>query len=134
MAGVYPEFTSESVKRMLAFLPGFERGDFKDAEQQYKESGQNPEIVDRLLAETYKSGFVVVFDWVKWPSRAEVDTATEIARADLLTLRKLLTAYVRADRFSGGTLSGLCSGGKVEMVLRRLKVLHEEGPANSEAG
>ena len=123
MSTAYSSFTSESVQRMLAFLPRFEHGDFLDVEAQYL-SGQYPPPVDQLTSEIYDSGFIFPFDWVDWHWR---DKLAAVEDADILTLRKLMTSFVRGDRFCGGALAGLCSNGSVERVLRRLKVLAATG-------
>src|SRR4051794_40911062 len=97
----YPPFTSESIQRMLSFLPAFERGDFQGASDFYMKLGQNPPQVDELIFAVYRSGFVFPFDWSGWKWRSVLQ---EIDTADVLTLRKLMTAFVRSDRFSGGAM------------------------------
>jgi len=61
---------------------------------------------------------MVVFDWARW--RAEVSDPTALGGADLLTLRKLLTFHVRADRFSQGHLISASEKGHITAILRRL--------------
>ncbi len=61
---------------------------------------------------------MVVFDWVRW--RAEVSDPTALGGADVLTLRKLLTFHVRADRFSEGHLISAFEKGHITAILRRL--------------
>lgn len=61
---------------------------------------------------------MVVFDWVRW--RAKVSDPTALGGADLLTLRKLLTFHVRADRFSEGHLISAFEKGHITTILRRL--------------
>lgn len=124
MESPYPPFSPESIQRMLSFLPAFERGDFQDASDFYMRSGQNPPQVNELISAVYDSGFVFPFDWGGWNWRGALE---EIDTAKVLTLRKLMTAFVRGDRFSGGAMPGLCSDGSVQRVLRRLSVIAAVG-------
>ena len=109
---------------MLSFLPAFERGDFQAASDSYMKSGQNPTEVDELISAVYQSGFVFPFDWSGWNWRRVLQ---EIDTADLITLRKLMTAFVRGDRFSGGAMPGLCSDGSVQRILQRLRAVAATG-------
>lgn len=109
---------------MLTFLPAFERGEFKNAHDQYLESGFNPANVDALVDEFYDSGFVFPFNWIDWDRRRVLEA---IDSADIQTLRKLLTAFIRQDRFSGGTMAAACASGSVQRVLQRLSKLAEIG-------
>ena len=118
----YSPFTPGSTHRMLAFLPFFERGMFKTANEHYLQTGQNTPHVDRLVAEIYDSGFALPFDWTNWNAESAL---ARLEHADLQALRKLLTAFARGDRMSGGTLAALCADGTIERVLRRLKTLAE---------
>ena len=47
----------------------------------------------------------------------------ELDGADMETLRKLVTAMARADRFNDGTMSRLCADGTIERILNRLDEL-----------
>src|SRR4051812_10876582 len=116
MENPYAPFTAESIQRMLSFLPAFERGDFLGASDFYMQSGRNPPQVDQLISAVYHSGFVFPFDWVGWNWRGALKG---IDTADVLTLRKLMTSFVRGDRFSGGAMPGLCADGSVQRVLGR---------------
>ena len=44
-----------------------------------------------------------------------------IKKANLLTLRKLITAHVRQDRFCEGHLAGVLKSGLMVKILERLK-------------
>jgi Family of unknown function (DUF6508) len=48
-----------------------------------------------------------------------------LAQADLLTLRKLLTAHVRQDRFIEGHLAQMLENGHISAILRRLRELRD---------
>lgn len=126
MENPYQPFTPESVQRMLSFLPAFERGDFRGALDSYMKSGQNPPQVDELISAVYRSGFVLQFDWMQWSSRIALQT---VDSADILTLRKLMTCFVRGDRFCGGAMPKRCADGSIQRVLERLHII---ASANSE--
>jgi hypothetical protein len=133
-ASTYPEFTVSSVDRMLAFLPEFERGDFAAAKKHYVQTGRDLPQVDRLCREVYNSGFVFAFDWLAW-KKEEAKSALApdaVAQADMLSLRKIMTATVRQERFFGGFLSSVCSSGLIQRVLERMRDLRL-GIAGTEA-
>jgi hypothetical protein len=124
MHGPYPPFTDESIHRMLAFLPRFESGEFRDVHSHYLQAGKDSRLVDELISEVYQSGFVLPFNWTDWDWRQAL---ASLDHSDLNVVRKLLTSFVRGDRFSGGALAGLCANGTVAAVLRRLKALVQGG-------
>jgi hypothetical protein len=79
-----------------------------------------PEVLDFIRALS-ANGFIQPFDWMNWREGEQlVDNPTLIAKAHLLTLRKLLTAHVRADRFTEGHLAGTFEWGHISMILKRI--------------
>ena len=66
------------------------------------------------------TGFLMVFNWHEWLDRNEgfkdlnKDIQEEIKYADLETLRKLMTSYVRGDRFNEGLLERIVADGKLQ--------------------
>jgi len=123
--------TSESIDRVLAFLPYFEREGthFYNVETDrltmdpYTYSPQVEQFVDAL----YREGFIVPFDWPAWQDEAARYMADPslLDSADLPTLQKLLTTHVRADRFSGGHLAAMIERGHIDAILRRLKTIRD---------
>lgn len=73
------------------------------------------------------TGFLVVFDWGEWTKQHDrikdlnANMDDFIMCADLLTLRRLLTAYTRGDRFTEGTYRRAIETGKIARVLHRLR-------------
>jgi O-acetyl-ADP-ribose deacetylase len=55
-----------------------------------------------------------------------MDDPKAIAGADLLTLRKLLTAHVRGDRFTEGHLAAVLEKGHILAILKRLEQIRAE--------
>src|SRR5262249_40804906 len=94
----------------------------------YKQTGQYLPQVNRLYREVYDSGFVFPFDWLAWKKQEGKSAVTTeaVAQADLLSLRKIMTACVRQDRFYGGFLGAGCCSGLVKGVLERLRDLRIE--------
>lgn len=123
----HPEFHSASVRQVLEFLPAFERGDFRLVLDHYLREGRDAESVASFASAVASSGFMLQFDWPAWwrtEGRALVDGG-RILSADMSTLRKIVTCWVRGDRLSGGALATVCADGRVLEVLRRMQALLE---------
>jgi hypothetical protein len=122
--------------KLLKHLLAFESGAFDEAAEHYLRTGRDLTAVDALIADVYESGLMLEFDWMEW-SRAEgTKSATKdaIACASEDNLRRLLTAWVRSDRFCGGSFSSLCTSGLIESVLRRLLRLKQDAFLGSFSG
>lgn len=76
-------------------------------------------------------GFLQVFNWHEWLAKHEVykdmdhPIANTLANADLDTLRKLMTCYIRGDRFNEGLFIEVCRKGHIASILIRLRELKE---------
>lgn len=76
-------------------------------------------------------GFLLVFDWTQWISDHEEFKDTnnpireKIAGADIETLRKLMTSYIRGDRFNEGLFIHVILKGHISNILLRLRELAE---------
>jgi len=81
-----------------------------------------PEVVARLRQAIADSGLVLYdFDWIAWEKEVRVCwDIVAVAGSDLPTLRRVLTAHVRADRYFGGHLEAACRHGVISALLRRL--------------
>ena len=75
-------------------------------------------------------GWITLFDWPAWAESAEGQAllghpdAVALAGAD--DLRKLLTVYVRSERFGDGTLESAFISGMLTAIVRRAGVLADE--------
>lgn len=126
------ELSLAQLDALLAFLPIFERSGYSFGEWQVKRGvfpffAESPEVTAFVQA-LHQEQFITPFDWVSWAEEARRYTEggdAALATADLETLRKLLTTYVRADRFSTGTLASLFQNGQITAVLRRLKQIRD---------
>jgi hypothetical protein len=74
------------------------------------------------------------FAWTDWEEGLEyIGNPNKVQSADTETIRKLLTAHVRNDRFCTGHLADMFANGHIVALLRRLKDIRTEGH-KSEAG
>jgi hypothetical protein len=86
--------------------------------------------VDDFIKALYAQNVIISFDWTGWRREAQryQTDPRALATADLLTLCKLLTLHVRADRFSEGHLASVLESGHITAVLRRLKQIRDQIP------
>ena len=130
-----PEISIQQIDAILEYLPVFEREDFQPGQWMYRE-GQFPHFASStaemgFIQALYQQSIIFPFDWRSWSDEAKryQSDPDALETSDLLTLRKLLTTHVRADRFVEGHLAGLFQGGYVTAILRRLKRIRD-GMAN----
>jgi ADP-ribosyl-[dinitrogen reductase] hydrolase len=127
-----PEIGIQQIDAILKYLPIFEKPDYQFG-QWVEPEGQFPYFwfspgVDEFIGELYKQGMIIPFDWMSWREEAEryQKDAKTLETADLLTLRKLLTVHVRADRFSEGHLASVFGSGHITAILHRLQQIREK--------
>lgn len=118
------------IDEVLEFLPAFESPGYKFGE--WADAGYfsySPEVDDWIRA-LYEQNFFLTFDWTRWKEEAQRYRSEPgaLETADLLTLRKLLTTHVRADRFVEGHLASVLESGHVTAILRRLKQIRGQMP------
>ena len=75
-------------------------------------------------------GWITPFDWSAWASGPEGQSLLghpeAVASATADDLRRLLTVYVRAERFGDGTLAAAFASGMLTAIVRRAAVLAAE--------
>ena len=75
-------------------------------------------------------GWITPFDWMSWASspagQALLGHPDAVASASADDLRKLLTTYVRGERFGEGTLENAFNSGMLTAIMRRAGVLASE--------
>lgn len=115
---------------VLKYLPRFEAGEFANAKAHYQETGREPPLVLDFMSALIHSGLQVPFDWPSWKKEARqyFENPEIIKGVDLETIQKLVTTFIRQDRFSGGHFASLCSAGIFVHILRRLHALSIEQP------
>lgn len=121
--------TSADFAEVLAVLPLLESG-----QPLYKMHdcpsidpyNYDPEFL-RWWAALGHSKFPLRFDWPQWLEEFKaLDCNPErVAQADLLTLRKLVTFYLRTERFTSGTLAKIIDNGQLLRIMRRLAELSD---------
>lgn len=124
-----PELTPVQIDAVLRFLPMLEQPDYSPGEwsqggYQMPYYSYRPDF-DAFIDALYDQGVVFAFDWMTWQDEAKryrTDSAA-LESADLLAVRKLLTAHVRADRFVEGHLAAVFAEGHLTAILQRLKQL-----------
>ncbi|MBP1468008.1 hypothetical protein EYB53_019985 [Candidatus Chloroploca sp. M-50] len=113
---------------ILAYLPIFERPGYLFGERQITRGvfpywAASPEATAFVEA-LYRERFITLFDWGSWATEAQRCTeggSEALSTANLTTFRKLITSYVRTDRFSESTLTSLFQPGQFTVMLRRLR-------------
>jgi len=129
-----PEIGLKQIDAILKYLPVFEKEDYQFG-QWVEPEGQFPYFafsreVDEFIGALRKQGIIIPFDWTSWRKEAEryQTDPKALETADLLTLRKLLTVHVRAERFTEGHLANVFGSGHIRAILRRLKQIREKMP------
>lgn len=105
--------THTGIDKILQFLPVFKGKDFNIEQWSFFEF---------VL---YDEGFILYkFDWPNWKyGRRLLQNQELIQKANLLTLRKLMTTNIRYNRFCEGHWAGCCKDGTIVTILERLKEL-----------
>ena len=109
----------------LLSRPGFVFGEWRTP------PGQLPYVEYSLEALAFMhdaAKLMLVFDWPEWKEQARlyIDDPQQLAQADLLTLRKLLTTHLRLDRFNEGHLLQMHENGHLVALLQRLAEISEQ--------
>jgi hypothetical protein len=115
---------------VLGFLPTFESPGYQFGEWNGAGYFSYSSEVNDFIKTLYAQDVIISFDWTSWrreAQRYQTDPRT-LETADLLTLCKLLTLHVRADRFSEGHLANVLESGHITAVLRRLKQIRDQMP------
>lgn len=125
---------AKSVEAIVGFLPIFEQdgydfGDW-DIEDGFLPGVRYSKDVDDFIEALYREGFVLTFDWPQWQDEASriVEDTAALQKADIETIRKLLTTHVRKDRFCEGHLLAMLQTGHINAILCRLNKILGEMP------
>jgi ADP-ribosyl-[dinitrogen reductase] hydrolase len=117
--------SDQNIAEVLALLPLIESPDFQAGNWIIQE-GHLPYYTyhpdsDRIRGVLGKNGFVIVFTWPEWVEGRRFSKKPELLQqASLQTLRKLITAHIRTDRFSEGHLASVIESGLMAAILHRL--------------
>lgn len=85
------------------------------------------DLLDRFMSMTYDVGWVKDFDWMEWSREPETkllmrDNAS-LAQATVEQIANIITALVRTDRFSEGTLARSFEAGTLRALAERAEAL-----------
>jgi ADP-ribosyl-[dinitrogen reductase] hydrolase len=127
-----PEIGLQQIDAVLRYLPIFERQDYQfgqwvEPEGQFPYFSFSPEV-NEFIDALRKQDMIIPFDWKSWRTEAKryQTDAEALETADLLTLCKLLTVHVRAERFAEGHLASVFESGHITAILHRLKQIREK--------
>jgi O-acetyl-ADP-ribose deacetylase (regulator of RNase III) len=134
--------TLKNLDRVLVFLPILETAIAQKDSRLYEVNPQanpfSPYIyareVNRFIQVLYDEGFILhSFDWGVWLEEANryVAEPIHLDSADLVTLQKLMTTHIRAEKFKSGHLAQILDNGHLLIVLNRLCEIREELLASS---
>ncbi|MFJ5489447.1 DUF6508 domain-containing protein [Hansschlegelia beijingensis] len=106
-----------------ALLRNAERAGYRGVTQT-KRPPENPERFNLFMTAAYELGWVIDdLKWIEWKETLEgrrlMGNATAIAGADPQQLRKVLTTYLRADRFNEGALLNAFRSGVMTRLVHR---------------
>lgn len=135
------------MREITCYLPALEDPDFSPGEVrsgQKTESGcVMPYVVLGDVAETFVTsafdrGWVLRgFDWVSWrrsqDAQALRSDSSVLARAEPMQLLYLITALIRQDRFSEGTLLAAFKSGLILGIVRRAAAIVEDEKRKSQS-
>ncbi len=81
-----------------------------------------------FIQDFYKSDLPYHYDWGKFQDEAKkyYKNPELLKNADILTIRKLLTLYIRKERFCEGHLLGIIKSGHMVEILNRLYEIVKE--------
>ena len=78
------------------------------------------DALDELIGHLYALGLVVPFDWNAWFSMDRYPGGRGLADVSPAESVRLITAYVRGDRFTLGVLHGAIVDGSIAAALARV--------------
>jgi len=82
--------------------------------------------VDRLMAALGMiTGGIVVFGWMDWDGVARYRTPDAIRDAPITDIPRLVTAIIRSERFSEGSIEGALESGLVTAIVERFRRWHD---------
>jgi hypothetical protein len=85
------------------------------------------DTVEEIVQLLYDLNIVVPFDWDAWyQDGGRIPSPDEVARGSAAEAARLVTAIVRAERFSEGTLANALADGTLEAALARLRRWYDE--------
>jgi hypothetical protein len=127
----------KELDELIALIPELESYQGSFGEHDFRKEGNTlhmgpfiySPLLDSIVYSIREAGLYFPFDWPSWQDEAEriCNEPGELEKADLETIRKLLTLHLRKERFCEGHLASICESGLMLSTLLRLKALRDEG-------
>lgn len=135
-----PDFSPAALQAVAAFLPILDAPGFQFTEEDPVDPGPQrartvrlehhflySSPVHALVTCLYELGWVQGFEWPAWARTPEAgqlrDDPDALARATAPQLSRLLTGFVRQERFAEGSMLGFWRSGLLLGILRRVAAL-----------
>ena len=64
---------------------------------------------------------LIAFDWGKWDEGRKIASNQDFKNRDTITLLKLISAFIRNNRFCDGALEGRFSDRSIEKILKQIR-------------
>jgi hypothetical protein len=112
----------KNIDAILEYIPYFESSENEFYNINTDKSLMDPyfysEKTSEFIKALYENNFIQAMDWSEFNT---LENVKNIEKADIDTLIKILTAYIRADRFSSGSVANLIKEGYLLRILYRLR-------------
>lgn len=82
------------------------------------------DAVNRVVAALYDAGVIVVFNWPEWEGLERCRGHALLEHGKVADAVRMLTAIVRAERFSEGSIAMALEDGTFESALARIRRWH----------
>ncbi len=124
--------TAEEWKPLLELIPLIEETDtFTEAEAvsytegniiQYRPPNEAP-VISTFLEVVYQIPIIIDFHWSAWDEGRKLagDPSTDYDSIDIPTKCKLITAFVRNNRFCDGVLASAFEDGTILRILKSIR-------------
>ncbi len=123
MSEEFSQPKQEDIDAVLDFIailsePDFVFGEWRTPEGQFPQyvfSSGASGLIDAL------NKLILVFNWPAWKEEAQklMENPDALAKADLTTLRKLITTHMRTERLNEGHLGSQFKSGHLLVILSR---------------
>ena len=131
------ELNKKELESLLSLIPELEAHEGSFGEHDFRTEGDTlhmgpfiySPLLNRIMSAVHISGLRLQFNWGAWQDEAHRICYEPglLERADLETIRRLLTLHLRKERFCEGHLAAVCEEGLMLRTLMRLKELYDEG-------
>ncbi|MGW5730742.1 DUF6508 domain-containing protein [Nocardia beijingensis] len=84
------------------------------------------DAIRRMTEAIYEVDAIVGFPWMKWDFRTAYPGGRGLETAAVADAARVLTAVIRGERFSDGTILAALKDGTLASALQRLRTWHEQ--------